>query len=529
MNILLIFPPSTIYGKDPTVPSVVLPLGLAYIAANLEQHHYKVSILDARSLSEDRVIISSDKALYGFTDEELRLAIEKHAPDIIGISCMYTSYSGDAHRVAKIAKEINPAIVVVMGGAHASVFHHLALKDNNVDIIVRGEGEETFLELVKYIENKLEYTEIRGISFRNKQGLIVMNPARPPIANLDTIPFPARHLLGMNLYLNNKPGSYAMRAPHATMITSRGCLGECIYCTIQSVWGKRKWRGRSAQNVVDEMEMLHKGYGIKEIYLMDDSAGTSKQRLAEICKEILRRNLDIRWTTPNGIAHWLLDEDTLRLMKMAGCYRITFGIESGNVQTRAFLGKPFSLEQAKRLIGFANKIGMWTACTFIIGFPFETQEAIRDTVSFACNSGVDMAVFYLLCPHPGTKVYEIFKEEGLLNLDRIMDPTATFSNKDFEEMGMKLAGRGVRTRYFTPEELQKNLSLAYRSFFKASFKHFLSPLKIARKIRNTEDLMYTIKIGKIGTRMVFVNIFEKAFMSQDIIRRSKNVSELKEL
>jgi len=529
MNILLIFPPSTIYGKDPTIPAVVLPLGLAYIAAYLEQHHYEVSIIDARSLSKDRVIVSPGKALYGLTDDELRREIEKRAPDIVGISCMYTAYSGDAHRVAKITKDINRAIAVVMGGAYASTLPNMALKDNNVDVVVHGEGEETFLELVQYIENKQEYVEMRGISFKDKQGLIVNNPGRPLIADLDTIPFPARHLLDMNLYLDNKPGFYAMRAPSATMITSRGCPNACIYCTIQSVWGNRKWRGRSPQNVVNEIEVLHKEYGIKEIYWMDDSAGTSKQRLAEICREILRRNLDIKWTTPNGIAHWFLDEETLSLMKMAGCYRITFGIESGNAQTRAFLGKPFPLDQAKRMIRFANSIGMWTISTFIIGFSFETEETIMDTINFACNSGMDMAVFYLLCPHPGTKVYEIFKEEGLLNLDRILDPTITLSNKDFEEIGLKLAGRGLRTRYFTPEQLQRYLSLAYKSFLKASLKHFLNPLKVIRKIRNAEDSRYVFKIVKIGAKMVFVNIFEKAFMSQDITRYRKNDLEFREL
>ena len=529
MNILLIFPPSTIYGKDPSIPALVLPLGLAYIAAYLRQHHYKASILDARSLSKGRVIVSSGKSLYGLTNEELRLAIQRHIPDIVGISCMYTAYSADAHRAASIVKEINRDIVVVFGGAYASTFPNLVLKDNNVDAVVRGEGEETFLELVKHVEKKREYAEITGISYRNKQGLIVMNPDRALIADLDTIPFPARDLLDMNLYLDTKPGFYTMRSPAATMITSRGCPNSCIYCTIQSVWGNRKWRGRSPQNVVNEMEMLHKEYGIKEIYWMDDSAGTSKSRLAGICKEILRRKLDIKWTTPNGIAHWFLDEETLRLMKMAGCYRITFGIESGNIQARVSLGKPFPLAQAKRMIRFANSIGMWTICTFIIGFPFDTQDSIVDTINFACDSGMDMAVFYLLCPHPGTKVYEIFKEEGLLNLEHIMDPATALSDKDFEELGLKLAGRGVKTRYFTPEELQRYLSLAYKSFFKASLKHFLNPIKVMRKIRNAEDFRYVFKIGRIGIKMACANIFNKAFASQDITGYRKNDLQVKVL
>ena len=125
------------------------------------------------------------------------------------------------------------------------------------------------------------------------------------------------------------------------------------------------------------------------------------------------------------------------------------------------MGKLFSLEQAKSIIRVANNLGMWTIATFIIGFPFETEEAIMDTINFACNCGIDMAVFYLLCPHPGTKVYEIFKREGLLNLDHFLDPALADNNIDFEEIGLRLSGRGARTRYFTPEELQPYLNLSF--------------------------------------------------------------------
>lgn len=527
MNILLIFPPSTIYGKDPTIPAIVLPLGLAYIAAYLEREHYKVSILDARSLSKDRVIVSSGKVLYGLTDEELRLEVEKHAPDVVGISCMYTAYSTDAHRVAKIVKGANRGIVVAMGGAYASAFPSVVMKDVNVDAVVHSEGEETFLALVKCVEGKGDFSAVAGITFRNKDGRIVVNPARGFIKDLDSLPFPARHLLDMSLYLEKHAGPYAMRAPSSTIITSRGCPNACAYCTIKFVWGSHRWRGRSAGNVVDEMDLLYKRYGVREFQIMDDSVGTNKSRLQEICREILRRGLEIKWTTPNGIAHWFLDEETLILMKRAGCYRITFGIESGNMQTRAFLGKPFPLEQAKKMLEAANALGMWTICTFIVGFAYETEEAILDTVNFACNSGTDMAVFYLLCPHPGTKVYDVFKEEGLLNLDAIMDPTVNLSDKDFEEIGLKLTGRGLRTRYFTPEEIQRYLGLAYKSFFKASLKHFLNPVRIIRKIRNLEDLLYTLKIVKMGIKMAYINIFNKTFMSQDITAYRKNDLEFK--
>ena len=144
MNILLIFPPSNIYGDDLTIPAIVPPLGLCYIAGYLEKHGYKnVTVLDARSLSKDRVIRVGNRALYGLTDEEIKDYIEKLNPDIIGISCMYTAYSGDAHRVARIIKEMDETIPVIMGGAHASTFPELVLKDHNIDFVTHFEGEET--------------------------------------------------------------------------------------------------------------------------------------------------------------------------------------------------------------------------------------------------------------------------------------------------------------------------------------------------------------------------------------------------
>lgn len=523
MNILLIFPPSTIYGSDPTIPAVTVPLGLAYIAGYLEKHGYKsVKILDARSLSKERVLTTLDSALYGLSDDEIRDHIVKFSPDIVGISCMYTAYSGDTHRVAAIIKKISRGIVVAMGGAHASTFSRLVLKDANVDIVVHSEGEETFLEVVRNIENKKTYTQIKGISFRDKEGNIIINSPREFIGNLDTIPFPARHLLDMDLYIDNKPGPYLMRAPSTTIVTSRGCPNLCIYCTIQSVWGERKWRGRSPSNVVDEMELLNREYGIREFHWMDDSAGTSKQRLADICLQIKKRKLDITWTTPNGIAHWTLDEPTLRQMKEAGCYRITFGIESGNKETRKFLGKPFSLEQAKRMLNSANRLGMWTICTFIIGFPFETKEAIMDTIDFACACGTDMAVFYLLCPHPGTMVYDIFKEEGLFNLGYVLDPSISGDSKSYEEAGLKLAGRGVSTKFFSAGELRQFLTYAYKSFFKAAILQSVNPVRVVSKIRSVEDLRYTYKIGSIGIKTACNSIFRKSFASQSMWEHRKN-------
>ena len=516
MNILLIFPPSTIYGADLTTPAVVPPLGLCYLGGYLEKHGYKnVTILDARSLSKGRVIREGNRALYGLKDDEIVEYIKKVDPDVIGISCMYTAYSGDTHRLAQTIKNMDKKIPIVVGGAHASTFPDLVLKDTNVDIVSHYEGEETFLEVVRSIENNKGFADVKGISYR-ENGAVIKNPAREFIEDLDTIPFPARHLVDMDLYLDNEPTTFGMRAPATTFITSRGCPQSCVFCTIKTVWDDMNFRSRSPKNVVDELEHLNKEYGIEEFYWMDDAAGTSKKRLIEICDEIIERKLDIKWTTPNGIAHWYLDEKVLDKMKAAGCYRVTFGMESGNLETRKYIGKPFPLEQATKMLAHANKIGLWTICTFIIGFPVEDEESIMDTINYACSCGTDMAVFYLLCPHPGTDVYQDFQKDGLLDFEHILDPASFNSEQDFEEIGTRLGGSGASTNHLSPTQIKDYVNLAYKRFFKNRLMNALNPVRTLRKIHNFEDLKYTIKVGKLGIESALQTIISKKFSSQKI-------------
>jgi magnesium-protoporphyrin IX monomethyl ester (oxidative) cyclase len=234
-------------------------------------------------------------------------------------------------------------------------------------------------------------------------------------------------------------------------------------------------------------------YGIKEISFIDDNFGANKKRLSAICNEILRRGLEIKWSTPNGIPHWTLDEELLDAMKRSGCYRLTFGIESGNISTREFIGKNYPLDQAKRIIKYANKIGLWTICTFIIGFPYEGKESILDTIYFAIDCDTDYAVFFLLGPFPGTKVYEILKRESLIDFDKIFEQNELTTN-DLALLGQALASRGTKTKYFDQKELQDWLAYANKAFIRSRFLNIGFPLRIINKIHSIEDCVY---VGKI--------------------------------
>ena len=196
------------------------------------------------------------------------------------------------------------------------------------------------------------------------------------LISVNDLPFPARDLLNMQNYLEHPLNAIGtMRSPATDIITSRGCPFNCVFCSVHTIWGKT-WRGRSAKNVVDEIEQLIKDYGIKQIRFQDDNISLDKKRMHEICDEIINRKLNIKWDTPNGIAIWTLDEELLRKMKKSGYYRLAPSIESGSCETIKFINKPIDYEHVNKILKLADKIGLWTVSPFIIGFPYETMEDI---------------------------------------------------------------------------------------------------------------------------------------------------------
>ncbi len=483
MKILLIYPPVTIYGAGKVSPHV--PLGLTYLAAFAEKENFEVKILDCLAKGANTIKHAGKFTRMGLTEKEIRKEISKFNPDAIGISVMFTAFAKDAHEVARLAKEIFPRTPMIFGGAHVSIDPKGILKDRNIDFAVYGEGEKTFINLLETLDKKKRPEGITGIAYRQGRKIII-NPPTPYMTDLNVLPLPARHLLDLKAY-DSESDPFCMRHPLTSMITSRGCPGRCVYCSIHAIWG-HTWRGRSAENVVDEIEHLVKKYGIREIHFLDDSMSVNKKRMNEICDEIIKRKINIRWATPNGIAHWTLDKPLLRKMKKAGCYRVTFGFESGNVDMRRWVGKPYDLKQAKEMTQYSNKIGLWTIATNILGFPYETRQQIQDTIDFAVDSDCDFALFFRLGPRPGTPVYEIFKKEGWL------------PKNEAELFSESVA---CDTKYLKGKDLYQIQNEAYSTFFKNRLRSFLNPLRIMRKIHSFEDFLYVSGLGLVGFKMIF--------------------------
>lgn len=475
-KVLLIYPSVTVYGTG--LVSANIPIGLLYITSFLKKKGIDVHFLDALAADNKMVKKVGNGRRYGLSDKKLIKKIININPDYVGICTMFTAYYEDSLRVAKIIKKSIKNIKIFMGGSHVSIDPVSVVKSKWVDVAVYGEGEETVYELV----SGKKMNQIKGIVYKNK-GKIVKNEPRQLFENLDALPFPAWEDLNLNKYVLGGP--FNMRMPVFPIVSSRGCPGHCLYCSVNTVW-QHKWRGRSAKNVVDEMELLIKNYGAKEFAFQDDSVSVDKIRMGQICDEIIRRKLNIKWTTPNGIAHWTLTKPLLKKMKKAGCYRITFGIESGDKDIRRWVGKPYSLEQARDLTKYANSIGYWTLATNIIGFPYETLNNINNTLKFSIYSDVDLAFFFRLGPRPGTPIYEIFKKEGWLMKDKHL----LFS----EDVACK-------TRNFSGKDIVSIQKMLYRKFL---IKRWLTPMSLVRifkKVRSLEDFKYVLRISLRGLKL----------------------------
>jgi len=410
--------------------SVFFPLGLAYIAAFLEQKGtYEIKVLDALcegDITEPTVLDHGEFLRYGLTDDDIFKEIAKFSPDIIGVSCLFSAMQKDAVDICMIAKKVNPGILTIMGGAHAgAVAKKMLEQEEAIDFIIQGEGEITFSDLVAAIEKDGDFSKIDGVAFR-EDGVVKLIAKKKYIEDLDILPFPARHLFDMDKYFTKSVAhSTSKLFPFTQMITSRGCPFKCSFCALGNHWGSRQ-RMRSAGNVLDEIEHLVKKYGVCEIHFEDDNLTADKKRALEIFDGIISRKLNITWNVPSGMAVASLDEELLKKMKESGCYSVSLAIESGNQEVLSkLMNKPVNLKIVPSLVKKIREIGMESRGFFILGYPGETKETIKETVDFAKKLELDWALFFIASPIPNTRMYKICLEKGYIK-EGDFDPIRSF-------------------------------------------------------------------------------------------------------
>ncbi len=400
MRVSLIMPPyekSKIFRKSiQNVGAVLPPLGIAYIATVLEKNGHTVSIIDGPA----QAIVQR----YGFDD--LEKDILSFQPDVIGLS-VSTSQIDYAKKTIKIIKKVVPKSPIILGGPLITTTPDALLEFPDVAYGVFGEADLTFSTILKKIEEGKPLENTEGVIWRENEIVKYKNP--DVIADLDTIPLPARHLLPMHIY-RPSPANYR-RLPATTIMTSRGCPYQCIFCS-RAIEGT-KFRAHSAKRVVEEIEHLIEKYGIKDIQFFDDTFTLIPERTEKICNMIIERKLDITWNCMTRVDRVTLK--LLSLMRKAGCYEIGIGIESGSDRVLKFIKKGLTKEQIRHGVHMAHDAGIDVRGFFMIGFPTETKEEILQTIAFAKELEVDVAQFMVATPFPGTKLWDVAKETGTIN------------------------------------------------------------------------------------------------------------------
>lgn len=363
-------------------------LGLGYIASFLEQKDYKVKIFDLAAENIDY--------------KNLALRLINLRPRFIGLGAT-TVLIKQAIHLANICKEILPEAEIVLGGVHPSIFPEEALSFAWIDYIIRREGEFSLLELLA--GNSPE--TIAGLSYKSGSK-ILHNPERPYIESLDSMPHPAYHLLPMRNY---KPstGNYR-RLPAASIITSRGCPGRCTFCYTGTM-GKRI-RFRSAENILDEINLLIKDYEIKEINFYDDTFTANRQNVLRLCAALKKNKINISWTCMSRVD--MVDSVLLKEMKSAGCHQIGYGIECADADVLTNINKHISPERVRKSVKETQGAGIDVRGMFMFGNPGETEETMEKTLRFAMSLNCDLAVFNITTSYPGTEMFNWAKKKRYL-------------------------------------------------------------------------------------------------------------------
>lgn len=471
LKIVLVRPEySKIYGKfslgKKVTSSESPPLGLCYIAAVLEMAGHEVRIIDGQAERE--------------SVERISQVVLDYEPDVVGITAT-TPMINDAARIAELVKKEREEIKTIVGGPHVTAMPVETLEAfPHIDIGVLGEGERTISSIISSISDDRALSNIDGIVWRHS-GTVVYNPPGPMIQDLSMLPFPARHLCNPSHY--RSISAHGEVGIFTTMESSRGCPFQCIFC--YPMFG-RTVRFRSAQNIVDEMESVHKDFNVKIIGFVDDTMTVNRKRVLRLCDEVIHRGLqkEVEWGCTTRVD--TVDEEVLRKMRKAGCVRINYGIESGNPDILKITRKGITLEHAEKAVALTNKVGMETVAYFILGHPYETRETIEDTINFARKLNADVVEFSIMTPFPGTELWRMIEKKcGGIKL----------LNRNWSEFG-HYGHAVISVNDISPNDLLRYQKLAFKEYYLRPSYIIPQLFKCLRRPSKT--------IGIVGSFLAFI-------------------------
>lgn len=418
------------------------PMGLGYLASVAERLGVQVKILDCLmhgwKHEED---VSANLVRVGLSDKDIQETIIQFKPDIIGINCQFSRQYKIYHQMFSLIKKIDKRIIVIAGGPHATVCPEEVLGDDNCDILLLGEAEESFHELIMAFQKDTEIITIDGLGYKI-DGKPKINPKLGFIKNLDSIPFPAYHLMELDKY-------FGLDASHGTrhkkrfcpIITSRGCPAKCTFCSAHQVWGN-KYRMRSVENVLEEMRLLKDKYGVEEIMFEDDNVTADAKRAKFLFTRMIEEGFNFVWDTPNGVGVWSMDEEMIDLIKKSGCIKLNFPVESGSQHVlKDIIKKPLNLEKVKGLVRYCKKIGLDCGMFLVMGMPGEKLSDMWESFRFAVKCGCFSPHISVATPYPGTQLYENCLKNGYFSkpfsLDDLFIRSFLISTPDWSEKELK--------------------------------------------------------------------------------------------
>ena len=405
MKVILINPVSMLIEKSEKIRNFlkpIPPLGLAYIASVLEKGGIEVVIIDQFAEKMD--------------NDALVKAVILHRPDVVAFSCLTPTIKNTLFIIEKI-KALKPETRIVLGNIHPTLFSKDLLESGLVDAVVRGEGEYSMLELMVAFREGRNLEEVKGVSFI-KGNKVYHNPDREPVKDLDTLPYPAWHLLDLAKY-DYCPLVGLNRTKFLPILASRGCPYQCVFCAQEKI--HKKIRYRKTKDIVDEIENMHNSYGISCFAFNDPFFPFSIQQGLEFCDEIFSRGLEkkIKWIAESRVDK--VNLELLKKMKRAGAYLIMYGFEVGTQKILDTLKKDSTLEQSLQAMEFTKKAGLYTLGLFMLGAPGETKEDCEETIRFSKKLDCTIAKFNIVVPYPGTALFDKCKTEfDLENSERFM-------------------------------------------------------------------------------------------------------------
>ena len=401
MRVALINPSFNNYGGLSGHGGSMAPINLCYLAGYGRQQHpdTEFTIIDAEA--------------HAHTYQDTVDAVADVDPQLIGITANTCAFD-TVIQLSNNLKERFPKAKLIIGGSHPSALPEQTLHDAPADFVVIGEGELQLSQVIGQMKDRDEdWSKLKGVVYRDHDGNEKWGPTQELIEDLDTIPFPARDLIDNNLYFP-APTKRVRGGPHTLLVASRGCPYNCGFCSAQTVW-TRKIRGRSPANIVAEVEQCIETYGIHSFNFTDELFTVKKERVLVICGAFVKNKLDMNWVCSARAHH--LDKETLDAMREAGCREISFGIEAGNEDILKNIDKALDLKEAERVVNLTKKSGIKTHASYMFGYLGETEETMKQTISFAKKLNTEIAAFFIASPLPGTPFYREALEKGYIKDD----------------------------------------------------------------------------------------------------------------